>query len=74
MLILDEGITTGFSRAFTVYHVNSFDGSIHLKLSPKLRFCCVIVHSSHEQSLEGITLSIGIIVRVPYTRRRESLK
>lgn len=22
MLILDEGITTGFSRAFTVYHVD----------------------------------------------------
>lgn len=66
MLILDEGITTGFPRAFTVDHVDSFDGSVHLKLSSQLRFCCVIVHSSHEQSLEGIALSIGIIVRVPH--------
>lgn len=66
MLILDEGITTGFPRTFTVDHVDSFDGSVHLKLSSQLRFCCVIVHSSHEQSLEGIALSIGIIVRVPH--------
>lgn len=30
-------------------------------------------HSSHKESLEGITLSIGIIVRVPCEGRREFL-
>ena len=100
---------------------HSFDGSVHLKLSPELGFCRVIVlqgdrnevkwekpsehprdlvycphpssqqsrvprllwgsrdwelgthHSSHKESLEGITLSIGIIVRVPCAGKREFL-
>ena len=68
VFILDEGVSTGFARVGVIDHSDAFDRSVRLEFSSQFRFRCVVVDSSDEEGLEGISGGVGVRVRVPQSQ------